>query len=487
MINKFQKVISWIILVCLAIFTSIVFIQMWSNYFSKYLTTEPLKNVLVLFIALIATLLVGYLLYKLRSDKPNLNRWILLLMLIIFAIIAIFWINFVPPEQVSDFHKFWFTAPDALKGKAIYTYDNDYFAKWAYQTGFLAYVMGVIKIFGYHVAAIQYLNVLYQVIILLLAYKIVEKIFNNVKMARLSLLLLMIDLDWFALNSQADNQYIGSMLFLLTFYLILQNKYWTYALAGLTLALGAIVRPIGPVIIAGIVVFAIFYLWMNNDRLNWDALVKVALTLVIYLIIFAGAGAMIKSSGLNEYGLSNRDSEWKLVIGLDYRSTGTYDAGLVNQFDLKASRATMKKQEMKVIKQNIDNVKQDNRLSDLLWNKNSILWAQRANTIDFTGIEVNHSQKTIKWVQYAGYIGSILIIIFSWIGSLVLFKKKDAKGIFLLVLPLMAFVIVQLFIEVQGRYRVEFVPVLAMLGSVGFYSIYDFFTRWGKRWQKHLN
>ncbi|WP_125708538.1 hypothetical protein [Companilactobacillus zhongbaensis] len=482
MINKFQKVISWIILICVAIYTSIVFIQMWQNYFGHYLQVDAFKNVVFLVIALLLTIGIGYFLMRISTDDARLNAMILITLLALFAVMAIFWINSLPPEQVSDFHKFWFTAPDALNGKSIYAYDNDYFAKWSYQSGFLVYVMAVIKIFGYHIAAIQYLNVIYQVVILLLTYKLVVKIFDNVKMARLSVFSLMINLDWFALNSQADNQYLGTMFFLLTFYLILLDKYWTYLLAGITLTLGAIVRPIGPVIIAGIVVFAIFYMLLKDNKFHWSALGKLAIVLGLYLVLFNGASALVKSSGLSEYGLSNRDSEWKFVIGLSHRNYGQYDQGLVNQFNLKDSRAKMSKQEHQVIKQNITDLNKNNQWADLLWQKNAIMWAKESNAISFTGINVNHSAYTIKWMTYAGYVASIILIIFSFIGSLRLFKFNFNNGIFLLLLPFMAYVIVQLLIEVQGRYRIEFIPILSILGGVGLFTICNWIkSKWSGR------
>ncbi|MQS89129.1 hypothetical protein [Companilactobacillus mishanensis] len=482
MINKFQKIISYIILVCVALFTSVVFIQMLINLARNYMPFEPGRYVLVLCLGLVFVLISGFILYKLKDDNKTMNLIILLALLAIFAVVAILWINFVPNTQLSDFGNFWNRAPDALKGGKIYAFDNDYFAKWAYQTGFLVYVMTVVKIFGYHVAAIQYLNVVYQVLILLLTYKLVIKIFDNIKMARLSVLLLMINLDWFALNTQADNQYIGSLLFLTTFYLILKDKYWSYALAGLALAVGCIVRPIGPVIIAGIVVFAIFYMWLNNNKFNWNAIWKVLIVLAIYFVVFGGAGLLIKSSGLNQYGLSNRDSEWKFVTGLDYTSKGVYDQNMVNKFDLRESRDKMSKKEHKVIHQNIKTINENHGWVNLFWHKLSLLWAERSTGIDFTGVEVNHSAKTVDIVRYAGYVGSILIIIFSWIGSLRILKIDYNKGIFLLLLPLMAFVIVQLLIEVQGRYRIEFIPVLAVLAGTGLYTIINWIsTKWSGR------
>jgi hypothetical protein len=45
----------------------------------------------------------------------------------------------------------------------------------------------------------------------------------------------------------------------------------------------------------------------------------------------------------------------------------------------------------------------------------------------------------------------------------------------------MAYTVVQLLIEVQGRYRLEFLPVIAILGGIGLSWIYDWFKlKWGK-------
>ncbi|MQS75894.1 ArnT family glycosyltransferase [Companilactobacillus halodurans] len=481
MLSKFQNVISKLIIICVGIFTSVVLIQMGSFYTVNYLKIEPVLAILVLLCAIILTLGVGYLLFRIRDDDLKLNRLILISMLLIFILVAVIWLAIVPKTQISDFKAFWTTAPKALSGKNIFVHDNDYFAKWAYQTGFLVYVMGVVKIFGHHVIAVQLLNVFYQVVILYLVYQLSIKLFNKVKIARLAVFLLMIDLDWFALNSQADNQYIGMMFFLLTFYLILKDRYWSYILAGVTLGLGSIVRPIGPVIIAGIVVYALLFLFISNNKFDWSKILKVLITLVIYQVIFSGAGLMVKSSGLNSFGLSNRDSEWKFVVGLDANSNGSYDQGMVNRFDLSESRNKMSKKEHQVIKENVANLNATHGWLKLFWHKNETLWAGRSGTIDFTGLETKHSLSLTNHIKLLGYLGSVMLIIFSWIGSLCLWKKSHDKEMFLILLPLMAYAVVQLLIEVQGRYRLEFLPVIAILGGLGLFKICEWVgSKWGK-------
>ena len=205
------------------------------------------------------------------------------------------------------------------------------------------------------------------------------------------------------------------------------------------------------------------------------------ITLIIYQVIFSAAGMAIKNSGLNDYGLTNRDSEWKFVIGLDANSNGSYDQQMVNRFDLKESRAKMSAKEHQIIHENVQNLNTTHGWLKLLWNKNETLWAGRATTIDFTGIETRHSLRTSNFIKLVGYLGSVMLIIFSWIGSLKLFKGKIDSKIFLILLPLMAYAVVQLLIEVQGRYRLEFLPVIAILGGLGLYSICEWIRlKWVK-------
>ena len=91
---------------------------------------------------------------------------------------------------------------------------------------------------------------------------------------------------------------------------------------------------------------------------------------------------------------------------------------------------------------------------------------------NFTGYSQNHSAKTVERVDYLAYVGSIILIIFSWIGSFSLFKTKFSNNLYLLLLPMLAFAAAQLLIEVQGRYRIEFLPVIAILASLGLYQFF---------------
>ncbi|APU71905.1 hypothetical protein CCLMGIMDO_CCLMGIMDO_00584 [Companilactobacillus crustorum] len=208
----------------MAEFTTVVFLLMLKFYYQNFLFQLPIRNLPLIIVAFLLVLLVGYGLTRISTDDKKLNALILITMIAIFMIIATYWITVVPNLQVSDYGNFWSRAFNYEVGNPLYQDDNDYFSKYAYQTGFFVYVVGVVKIFGYHIFVIQFLNVIYQALILYVTYLTVNKVFHNIRMARLAVLLLMIDLDWFALNVQTSNQYLGSLMFLLTFYLLMLDK-----------------------------------------------------------------------------------------------------------------------------------------------------------------------------------------------------------------------------------------------------------------------
>ena len=60
---------------------------------------------------------------------------------------------------------------------------------------------------------------------------------------------------------------------------------------------------------------------LKNGKQNFLRLLTFILT---YFLLLTGFSLAVKATGLNEYGLSNRDSLWKLVTGLNYQSAGTY-------------------------------------------------------------------------------------------------------------------------------------------------------------------
>lgn len=470
LIKKLHNFSNNMILASLTIFTSLSFILMVLFYCQNYM--DKSSNIFFVAAFIFITILIGYILIKIRTDNKKINFIIVFSLIIIFSIISIIWIKINPTVQLSDYGNFWDRMLDYKIGSPIYETDNDYFSKYAYQTFFFIYVFGVVKLFGYHIFAIQLLNVVYQCITIAITYLISLKLFNNIKIARLSVLLLIINLDWFALNVETSNQYLGSMLILISFYLIIQNKKYNYVFAGITLGLGCLIRPIGPVILAGILVFTLLYTLIIDK--DYKRTFKMIITLFIYFLVFITSSLCIKSLGINQYGLSNNDTDWKFLTGLNYKSSGTYSPDLEAYIDPQKTRATMKKVEQKKIKEEVTELNKNHSWTKLFINKFKILWSGRTMATDGSNFGLNHSIDNFKRINFIAYMGSITLIIFSWIGSLILYRKNFSEYLFLLILPLLAFSIVQLFIEVQGRYRIEFIPIITIVGALGLFHTIQF-------------
>lgn len=429
--------------------------------------TSP-KRSLFVFVLVTILIIAGCWLLAVLPDQKTTNYLVLGVLLVAFALLMIAWIYSTPAKQTSDYHTFWKYGQQAVAGGPIYYHDNNYFAKWAYQTGFLTYVMAVIKLFGANIRSIQLLNVLWQILSLLLTYVLAQKLFHQVAISRISLFLLGINWEWLALNNRVTNQYIATVFFLLTWLLLLDKKTSSWILAGVTLAIGNMLRPLSLVFIAAIIVFALIYRFFNTTN-NWrQGCLRLGGLLLVYLVITLSCGALIKQSGLNEYGLSNRDTEWKFVIGLNYPSTGSYSQPLVKEFNLKDTRKTMLKQEKQVTQRHIKYLNQHHLWLKLFIKKFFIVWSNPSNTLNFSLFAKNHSLKTVNQVNLWAYAITVVEILLTLLGAIVLAFKKYHSGFNLLLLTLFAYAAAQVIIEVQGRYRIEFVPLLVIIAAVGF-------------------
>ncbi|UQS81924.1 hypothetical protein MOO45_06970 [Bombilactobacillus folatiphilus] len=415
----------------------------------------------------LAVLILGisWLLIKF-PDNPRMNRWIVLGLLGIFAILFCLWLYQTPTKQLSDYKKFWKIGQQAVAGQPIYHTDNSYFSKWAYQTGFLVYVIGFLKLFGANLRLFQLLTVGQQLVVLGLTYVLAQKVFHKVQLSRLSLFLVGINLEWSALNNRVTSQYLALILFLLTFILIIDERPFSWLAAGITLALGNVLRPLGVVFLAGIVVFwLVFRCWQQPD---WrKALGHLAGLIVVYWLVLVSLSSAVKLSGLNEYGLSNRDSEWKFVMGLNYPSAGAYDNAVRQKFNLHDRRQTMLKKEQRVTQEHIQDLNQNHLWLKLFVKKFFVLWSNPSNTISFSLFERNHSPKQVDRLTSLAYGVTVIEIGAVFCGAIVLLRRHWSRNFGLLVLPLFAYACAQLLIEVQGRYRIEFIPILAMIAATG--------------------
>lgn len=431
------------------------------------------KRTLAVFILTLGLICCScYLLAKI-PDRAVINRLIVIVLLTIFCILFLSWIYNTPLKQTSDYHTFWKYGRQAVLGRPIYYHDNNYFAKWAYQTGFLTYVIAVIKIFGANLRVLQFLNVLWQLLALILTYELAQRLFHNTAISRISLFLLGINWEWLALNSRLTNQYLALVFFLLTWILLLNDDWGSWLAAGVSLAIGNILRPLGIIFLLGIIVFSIVYRIIAHSGSWQHNLFSLLSLILIYILFITASSSLIKQTGLNEFGLKNRDSEWKLVIGLNYPTRGSYSRSLVKEFNLRDSRAVMLKQEKQVTQRHIRYLNKHHLWSSLFLQKFFTVWSNPSNTLSFALFDNNHSPQQVRWVNLCSYSITVSEIILVLIGALVLTCQRYPVSFNLLLLILFAYAAAQVIIEVQGRYRLEFEPLLVIIAAIGLDQLFN--------------
>lgn len=199
--------------------------------------------------------------------------------------------------------------------------------------------------------------------------------------------------------------------------------------------------------------------------------IKIVIFALTCLLTLSGTSLYVQKSGLNPYGLRNTDTEWKFIAGLNYQSKGMYSAELDKALNSFPSRKINRQHEDKLLSDQIKNLNVKYEWLRLFMNKASVLWAESSEVLAFTQFSLIHSTTTYV-VTFIGFLGSFAIIIFSWLGSIKLIKNEITSSILLFIIPILAFALIELVIEVQGRYRVEFVPIISIVAGIGIHEVY---------------
>lgn len=477
---NFSNWVSKILKLCFLLFSCLVTLGILTYCFLLYQIRGLKSSVVLIFCMICVFLAIAFACYILAiiPESERNNIIVLSILLIVFVLISCLWIYKTPMQQTSDYETFWQTTLKALKGKAIYQTDNNYFAKWAYQTGFLTYLMLVVKFLGTHIRILQLLNIFYQVIILILLYCITKRLWQKIIFCRWCVFLMAINMEWFCLNNRLSNQYIAMMFFLASLYLIMCNySIKTWLLAGIFLAIGNFLRPIGVIYLAGIIVFEVIYSIIGDLKNGKQNFLRLLTFILTYFLLLTGFGLAVKATGLNEYGLSNRDSLWKLVTGLNYQSAGTYRKFIDEKFNLTESRVEMAQREEEVTKENVQYLNHNHLWLKLFIRKFNCLWSYPSNSLNYALSRKNCGYLTYYLLLILAYSINAVEMIFMLIGAFSLVTKKLPDKAYLLILILFAYVAAQLIIEVQGRYRIEFTPILIIYSLFGIQTVLQKFEK----------
>ena len=267
------------------------------------------------------------------------------------------------------------------------------------------------------------------------------------------------------------NQHIAAFFYYLGFYLLFQKEKLSYsraALAGLSIAVGSVMRPIGTVVLLAILCWGVVRILTGAEK-KLRGLLLMAAVFVPYFVLFKAVDLTVAFSGLNPEGLANTRPMWKVLLGLNSASTGQW-----NQADYDRYFLAPMENDGLMLDAVLDRLgKGPGEYLKLFWGKLRILISQRDAAywafghLDpsaelFAGFTVNAFLTLLTYLD-RGLVGGVFLLA---VPAVACNLKKSAEKIPLFLSFLFCgYLAVHLIIEVQVRYRYFIMPAVFLLAG----------------------
>lgn len=431
-----------------------IFFSVFNQIEEKLVLIKSFKSVF----ALIVFLLVSYVIFNKNFFEKYYKRYLLIGIIIIAFLVRLRTILTVESTLISDFALLYNTANKFLNGEEN-VFNIPYYDTAVYNIPFTLYLSFIIKYLG-GLFTIKFLNILWSIGIVILIYKITEKIFDY-KTAVIALLIGSLFPPFVIYTTVLTNQTISIFFLILGVYLFL-NKQFIYS--GLFIGFGHIFRPIGTVFLIAILLTLIFTFLIDfkfsSIKFYLTKLVKDFFKIVLpyQLVIFTISCCFFLFNITDKTLYYNPAPSYKLLVGLNPERTGQWN---------KADQNLLRSDNFEALAKNEINKRLSNKINliNLFEEKFKLMWGK----LDAVFFWSNYNSPSKK--QITNYFW--LIIVFSCLCYVILRKAKKMQNeeIFLLVI-LLGFIIAYLLIEIQPRYRYEIYPIFIIFAAKGCSLLY---------------
>lgn len=379
-------------------------------------------------------------------------------------------------QPVQDFQTMYQAACQLASGSREYL-QGDYFYNWAYQTGFVAYEALVIKLFGEGLLPLQICNALWMAGTGCLVYGIARRFLSDSAAMTASLLYALFPGPYF-LSAVLTNQHIAVFFYYLGLWLLLGERISPVraVAAGVCLAVGNVMRPLGAVIVLAVLCWALvrMFRWKGHGVLKMGAPLLAAG--VTYFICGELFDWLVRAGGLNPEGLANNLPLWKFVLGFNLEAGGAWNQGDYNAYYL-LPREEAPQAMSQVVWQRLSSLGLGG-FAALFWEKSSGMWGSleylywgfghlngEASVVG--GITLSQCLSALNYLSQGMYLLAFLL---AGVALGVRFFQGGEGG--LRVPVLLAFLVcgyygVHLLIEVQPRYRYFLMPAVFLLAGAG--------------------
>ncbi|MEY8350192.1 glycosyltransferase family 39 protein [Bacillus cereus] len=243
---------------------------------------------------------------------------------IVYLLLSIMIVKLVPSYPISDFQYMLDGAKQLTLGNIDAIKNSQYFFWNTTQLGFTIYEAIVLILTSHSYFALQFLNIIYTLLTGLAIFYIAKNRVNNETLGRLGLLLYVTSINLFLLVPVLTNQHLSMMLFSWGTYHLLarsENKNYRHMIfGGLLFALGNIIYPIG---ILFLIAAGLFLLFFHSNNLKQNLISAISF-IASYLIILYTLAFIPVALNISHNPITNADTGWKFVIGLNKESNGQY-------------------------------------------------------------------------------------------------------------------------------------------------------------------
>ena len=387
------------------------------------------------------------------------HKFIIILFFLSFFIRLVY-ILLVKTPIISDFKTMYDASIELLNHTHKYR-NTPYFLFWGYQMGHVFYQYILLKLIN-SVLFLKIINTIITSLITVFIYLISSKYCSKIASKTISIVYMLFPFPLF-LNSVLTNQHLPLLLILISIYILINMDFknktiFKSILIGLLLGLSNILRSEAIVILFSILIFLIII--CNKIKIK-NLITCFSLIIISYFIITSGTSYIFKKTNISKNGLSNQNTYWKFVCGLNHETSGVYteeDAAIYsNNKELAKKEA-------------INRFKKVNKLPILFIKKAKILWFNSDLSWSIGHINNNKTYKIFNAINQIFIVVFILLALFS-INKLFKYDYVYLISFIILFIYTGAYML----IEVMPRYAYSLHPFIAILGAYGLDNVIRLF------------
>ncbi len=367
--------------------------------------------------------------------------------------------------QLSDFGTLYDISQQLADGQ-LQENGQHYLNVFNYQTPFVIYQSFLLKLF-HSLVALKLMNVLLSVFVLILMYRIINRIAGK-RSAQVFTLLYSVFINTILFNNVLSNQHLFTFLILLSFDIfgnekILKNVYLKIMVCALIMGIANLIRPEAVLCVLTFLVFFVYLLVKKEINIR-DFIIRSLILVVVYLMM-----SKIPIWGMRQVGFikneSINDNLFKFVLGLDISHNGRWSEEKYAKCFSFTDKKELRAYEIQEIKKGLFDI----RVFKLFLIKIFGFW----NDFDFSwsvgylykhgGVFANEYGYFYDFINLYDMTIWIIVVLLAIYG---LIRSENDKGRIFSIFLIGVFII-YLFIEIQGRYAFPYRLYVFVLAAIG--------------------